>query len=160
MSAPAPRHGAPWPRAALALLPWLIGCARDPTLIGYWEIGEWRVGEASAFDAGTMEFDDDGKVTCVLRYQFTGSDFVAVRQPEVQILETSVTESEDFIASYQEEGETYEVVIGRTDGYGWGGRFGILDWTGGSARLHSDGAVPYGLEAEMSLHEMDLVITR
>lgn len=136
------------------------GCERDPTLIGYWEILEWRVGESSAFDAGTMEFDDEGNVTCVLRYAFTGSSFAAVRQPEVQVLETDVSESEDFIASYQEEGETYPVSIGRTDGYGWGGAFEILDWTGGTARLHSDGAVPYGLEAEMTLLEMDLVIRR
>ncbi len=138
----------------------LGGCERDPTLIGFWEVLEWEVGEDVVVDAGTMEFNDDGKVICIFRYSYGGGGFSPVAQPEVQELETSAGESEDFIGSYHEKGETYSVSIGAIDGFGWGGEFGLTDWTGGSVRLHSGAAVPYGMEGSVEGGEMGFFLKR
>jgi len=68
----------------------LLLAACRPNLLGYWEITSWEVTrpdgvELATDDVGWVEYDDQGNVLILTRYDFRGGDaFVPLVDTEVQ----------------------------------------------------------------------------
>lgn len=127
-------------RAPSALLiAGLAGCARDPVLLGFWDIEEVSVdvgaGPVRQGDMGTLELAE-GEATLIVRYRWAGEGFVPVSQPDTQRF-TASTEgrADDLAGAYAQEGEVHVVELD-TEPYV------ILDYTGSEARLEGEGVRP------------------
>lgn len=140
-----PFKGARGARAvwAAALLHALGGCARDPVLLGFWEIEQVEVEvepEAEPLrqdDMGTLEFTED-EATLVLRYTLVGGALQPVSAPRALTVEASTgDESDDLGASYQSEGEVHTVLLGFDT-------YEIDDYEGHRAQLWAEAAAPPG----------------
>lgn len=136
--------GAPRPRppvalglaAALACAP---GCARDPVLLGFWDIEAVEIdageGPLTQADMGTIEFKE-GEAALILRYRWDGGGFAPITQPRVVVLPASTDDrADDLAGAYAQEGELHLVDLD-ADVYA------ILDYVGAEARLVGEDVRP------------------
>lgn len=121
--------------AALCLL--AAGCQRDPGFVGFWEVVAVSRDGVRQRDVGFFDFDGDGGVWVMSRYQFLGGGWVPDPQPEAVRLTCSVYDREDVVDGYRERGETYEVWI---DGLGTDAALDVADYTARSIELQSGSA--------------------
>lgn len=87
----------------------LSGCERDPVWLGYWEITEATRDGVRQTDLGEMELMRNGELAVILRYRWTGAEFVPDEHPEVLFGSHNATEQDDIFEAYKEEGEVYTV---------------------------------------------------
>jgi hypothetical protein len=123
----------------------LVGCERDPTFFGIWDIVEIeRDGEAQQ-DMGFLEVMGDGKVSMLLRYTWGGGDFHPEPHPDVIHGSTSQTANFDFVETYHQKGETYTLMISPFGD----NPFGVDRYTGDKATLTSAEAAWPDLATEL-----------
>lgn len=126
----------------------LLACERDPTLFGFWEVAAMRAGsdDASLEEvtlAGTMEFTAEQECAAIFSYTWSGS-WQPDPRPEVLVLTTDAEENEDFVDSYKEKGETYQVSLWLNNSEEGRNTFDLLDWAGSTVTLRSESALPPG----------------
>lgn len=115
------------------------GCARDPVLLGFWDITALEIdagdGPVEQLDMGTIEFKE-GEAALILRYRWAGGAFAPIAQPRVQVLSASTDDrADDLAGAYAQEGERHLVDLD-TDVYV------ILDYVGAEARLEGEEVRP------------------
>ena len=122
------------------ILLWLSACARDPNLLGYWDVTRWSVEGAEVQDAGSIEFTAANLAVLVFSYRYEGGELVPDPTPNIETLDAPLTHTNEdhdqLLPTYQSDGERYFVDLE--------GRYEVLDWTGGAMRLHARAAAPYG----------------
>ncbi|MBL8615991.1 MAG: hypothetical protein JNM72_10320 [Deltaproteobacteria bacterium] len=115
------------------------GCARDPVLLGFWDITALEIdagdGPVDQIDMGTIEFKE-GEAALILRYRWADGAFEPIAQPRVVVLSASTDDrADDLAGAYAQEGERHLVDLD-TDVYL------ILDYVGAEARLEGEGVRP------------------
>jgi hypothetical protein len=128
------------PLAALLALPLLIGCKRDPVLLGYWDILSLEVGPAGGEadlidDVGTIEFHKDSKAYVMLRCAWEGGALVPTPPTGPWEVPTDSGPQSDFIEAYATDGEEFTVLLGAYT-------YDIVDWTVNHVTLRSESAAP------------------
>lgn len=131
----------PAARRALGLVALLAapGCARDPVLLGYWDIASVEIdagdGPVVQSDMGTIEFKE-GEAALILRYRWADGAFRPIAQPRVQVLPASTDDrADDLAGAYAQDGERHLVELD-ADVYL------VLDYVGAEARLEGEGVRP------------------
>jgi len=124
-------------RAALALLPLLAACRRDPVLIGVWDLVSLEIDGEAQDDYGTVEVNADGEMFFVLRYDWSAEGFTPRAQPEIGVVPTDGGAQGDFTQIWAEEGEVHDVSID-------GDRYLFEDYRGASTALVGAQVVPFG----------------
>ena len=89
----------------------LFACQKDPVWFGYWEIVEAERDGVKQPDMGVLEVFRDSKMAMLLRYEWTGSDWVPDPAPHAEFGETNAREQDDIIEAYKQEGEIYTVYM-------------------------------------------------
>jgi len=90
----------------------LGGCQRDPGFVGYWEIVAVERDGQRQTDVGFLDFDGELGVQFFSRYLFTAGSWAPDPHPELRFGASNVQEQDDVFEAYQEEGETFDLVIG------------------------------------------------
>ena len=116
----------------------LVGCARDPVLLGYWDIERLAVGSPDNYieDAGTIEFHKDSKAIIMLRCAWDGQGLVpAMPTGPFEVPSDAHGGDSDIFNAYAKDGEQFTVTIGYYT-------YDITDWGVNEAVLESDTAAP------------------
>lgn len=135
------------------LLAGLVGCRRDPVLIGFWDVTAIEVQGVAQPDYGTMEFQADGTLHIIARYDWQGSGFLPLDQPQHLIAQTDAGQEDDYTEVYAEKGEVHTVTMD-------GGRYGIDDYLGHSCRLVGEDVPLAGLSSSAASLDVIYTLTR
>lgn len=140
----------------MMLLTLLLGCERDPSLYGYWDVVSLRVGatEGDADEAtlaGFMEFAADDTCHGMFSYVWDGIQLVPDPRPDLELYTavktSSIDDAGDLGATWHKKDETYTMTMTVTP-LNVVNTFMIEDWAGSTTTLVSETAIPPGLWAE------------
>jgi hypothetical protein len=113
----------------------LVGCVRDPTFFGYWDLEAVERDGVLQEDVGFFEIAGDAQMYLFLRYQWDGAGFVPDPSPIVRSGATDATPHEVF-GNYRSEGEVWSI---RLDLFGTS--FGVPHYVADEAELVADEAI-------------------
>lgn len=88
----------------------LVGCVRDPTFFGYWDLEAVERDGVLQEEVGFLEILSDAEMALFLRYDWAGDGFVPDPHPAMQFGSTDAVAQEVF-GNYKSKGETYDVTF-------------------------------------------------
>lgn len=146
------------------LLLLLLGCERDPSLFGYWDVVAMRIETPSGNvdereRAGFIEITAESKAYAMFGYVYDAATdgFVPDGTPDLKVLGSDHDEQSDLVESYAEKGETWTITLSAAVD----NTFDLQDWAGSTVTLAAEAAAPpgpwwHGTSERMRL-ELDLV---
>ena len=119
----------------------LVGCVRDPTFFGYWDLEAAERDGVLQEDVGFFEILSDAQMALFLRYDWSGGGFVPDPDPVMQFGATNAAAQEP-LGNYKSKGETYDVLFDL-----FGTSFRVAHYVADEAELTAKDAVwPGGTE--------------
>jgi hypothetical protein len=88
----------------------LVGCVRDPTFFGYWDLEAVERDGVLQEEVGFLEILSDAQMALFLRYDWSDGAFAPDPQPAMQFGETDVVAQEIF-GNYKSKGEIWNVTF-------------------------------------------------